>query len=180
MKGDDDYIEGVYQCPRCGTEIITGNDEIVDNRDRIKDLEIIEMDKYSNSIVVELKKSVKILNAKTEEILEEMHNFEIRHPTLNDFMYAENGQTDELIIQYRAYCNALQKVNNQEVDAKWKATYGLLMLKKAKATSLVQINDEMRKYGVQRTKERICPRCSKVWDAPLNTSNFFVSGLRPL
>ena len=95
-------------------------------------------------------------------------------------MYAENGQSESLIIQYRAYCNALRKINNQEIDDKWKATYGLLMLRKAKVTSLSQINEEMKKYGMQRIKERICPRCSKVWEAPLNTSNFFVSGLRPI
>jgi len=180
MKEGEDYIEGVYVCPRCGYKIITGKDGISDTRDRIGALEIVCMEEYDNSIYVELKDTIKISNTQTGEILEEMHNFELRHPTLNDFMIAENGQNNNLIIQYRAYCNALRKVNTQEIDDSWKSKYGLLMLKKAKATSLSQINQQMKKYGMIQSKIRECPECSKEWESPLNTSSFFVSGLRPM
>ena len=180
IKKDDDYIEGVYSCPRCGVDIITGNDDEIDTRDRISEILINCMTQYNNTIFVELEESVKIINKRTEEIIEEMFNFEMRYPTLNDFMHAENGQSDELEIQYRAYCHAIQKVNNEDVKDGWKSNYGLLLLKKAEITKMFVINEEMRKYGMQNYKQRKCRRCRKVWDAPLNTSNFFVSGLRPM
>lgn len=179
MKGDDDYIEGVYSCPRCGKKIITGNDGMIDTRDRISALPINIMQDYNDSILVELQKAVKIKNAQTGEVLEEIFNFSLRHPVMNDFINAENGQTNELEIQYRAYRNALQEVNNKEIDQKWKSVYGLMVLKKAKATRMSIINEEMKKWGIQAYKERTCMNCEKVWKAPLNIWNFFVSGLQP-
>ncbi len=179
LMHENDYIEGVYPCPRCGDEVITGNDGITDTRDRIKDLERVKMEGLETSIFVELKKSVKIKNTRTGEILEEIFSFEIRHPTLNDFVLAENGQTNDVIIQSRAYCNALQKVNGKDIDTTWKSKFGMLLMRKSKATSKFVITQEMKKYGIQKNKERTCMRCSKVWEAPVNTSNFFVSGLQP-
>lgn len=178
LKKDDDYIEGLYTCPRCRTEIITGNDGEIDNRDRISEIPINYMTEYNNSIYIELEESVKVKNQKTNEILTEMNSFELRYPTLNDFMKAESGQSDDIEIQYRAYLYALQKVNHKEIEGNWKNIYGLMLLKQAEITKMFEIREEMEKYGMQNYKERQCRRCNKVWNAPLNTANFFVSGLQ--
>jgi hypothetical protein len=176
----DDYIEGVYPCPRCGTEIITGNDGIIDNRDRISELNINYMNEESiHNICVTLEKPVKIINEKTTEVLEEINSFEIRYPTLGDYIKAANGQNNNSIIQLKAYCNAIQKINDQNIEQTWISMYGMLLMNRLYSGDLESIKRQTEKYGVQKTIKRICNRCGKEWDSILPTSNFFVLGLRP-
>lgn len=181
LINENDYIEGVYICPRCGEKIITGDDGITDTRDKVQDLEIINMEgNFENSIFVQLSEQVKIKDKRTGETLETIENFEVRYPTLNDCMNAEEGQRNEITIALRIYCNALQKINGFDASAQWKGTYGMLMMNKIYPKDLSIISKAIKFYGIQKTKERICTECGKVWDAPLNTSNFFVSGLQPV
>jgi hypothetical protein len=46
--------------------------------------------------------------------------------------------------------------------------------------NLGKIYSEIDKYGISRKVEKHCPECGKVWQADLNTSNFFVSALLPV
>lgn len=181
MINENDYIEGVYFCPRCGEKIVTGNDGITDNRDKIDDLKIVNMDSpFENYIFVQLSESIKIKNQKTGEIIEQIDNFEVRYPVLNDCMNAEEGQRNDVTIALRIYCNALQKINGIDVTGKWKGTYGMLVMNKVYPKDLAIISKAINNYGIQKTKERTCMECGKIWNAPVNTSNFFVSGLQPM
>lgn len=181
LINEDDYIEGVYICPRCGEKIITGDDGITDTRDKVSDLDIINMEEeFENSIFVQLSEPVKIKEQRTGEILESIENFEVRYPTLNDCMNAEEGQKNEMVIALRIYCNAIQKVNGLETTRQWKGIYGMLVMNKVYPKDLSIISRALSKYGIQKTKQRLCKECGKTWEAPLNTSNFFVSGLQPV
>lgn len=177
LINENDFIEGVYSCPRCGEKIITGKDDIEDTRDRINELDIIYADDFMNKIYVDLPESVKIKNVSSGEVLEEIQNFSIRYPVLNDCILAENGQTNETRIQLRIYCNALTEINGVEINKDWISQYGMLLINKLKICQLYSIPETLQKYGIKKTKQRTCFNCNKTWEAPLNTSNFFVSGL---
>lgn len=181
LINENDYIEGVYTCPRCGEKIITGEDGITDTRDKVADLEIVNMEgHFDNSIFVQLSEVIRIKDQRTGEVLETIENFEVRYPTLNDCMNAEEGQRSDVAIALRIYCNSLQKVNGMDATGQWKGTYGMLMMNKIYPRDLSIISNAIKKYGIQKTKQRTCIECGKVWEAPLNTSNFFVSGLQPV
>lgn len=181
IQNASDYIEGIYPCPRCDTEIITGNDGGIDNRDKISELKIISMQSDDmKNICVALETPVKIINQKTGEVIEEINSFEIRFPTLGDYIKAANGQTSDAVIQLKAYCNAIQKINGQEVESTWISMYGMLLMNRLYSESLESIREQTEKYGIQKTVERVCNRCGKEWISVLPTSNFFVSGLRPM
>ena len=174
----DDTVEGVYSCPRCHHKIITGTDGLVDTRDKINDLPVIIMDSNANNeINVQLSEPIKIKNVQTGEVIEEINSFTMRYPNLNDCMIAENGQSNDVIIQLRMYCNSLLRVNGNEIDKSWIGSFGMLMFNRIWPEDLEKITIEMKRYGIIKTKKRECIECGKVWDAPLSTSNFFVSGL---
>lgn len=65
---EDDVIEGVYPCPRCGKKIVTeyNKDMEIDTRDRISDLDVKVMDEnsYTNEILVIPDEPVKFRNKK--------------------------------------------------------------------------------------------------------------------
>lgn len=188
----DDWIEGVYACPRCKKEIITGvnNDTGEDNRDRILDLEIvnqgeneigeIDSEEYNSQIFVELMEPVKILHAKTGEALHEIESFHMRYPTLDDCIKGGNKypQNKEAKRQFAIYAEALEKINGEEIKVKWKKTWGEFIFREIDSDDLQFIGQEMQKYGMKRQIEKTCRHCGKTWMAPVNTSNFFESGLQ--
>lgn len=181
----DDVVEGVYSCPRCQTKIIAEYDKElgVDNRDRISELNVKCMEKsaYNNSIPVALEEPVKLKNTRSGEIIETIDGFEIRYPTMNDCIISGHNMQEgqEVRIQKKIYINALISVNGKAIDRKWTATWGKLLFDNVYPDELSQIGDALQKYGLDKMVERSCYKCGKVWEAPINTSNFFASGLLP-
>lgn len=187
----DDWIEGVYECPRCHAKIITGYDENDDTRDKITDLEINNMaeengtivpDLYTNNIHVELSESVKIIHAKTDNILQEIRSIDLRYPTIDDCIIGMQTYPERKDIkrQFAIYANALEKVNGEEIDIKWKKTWGEFIFNKLDPDDIMYIGDELQRYGIKKSILRTCRKCGKKWDSPVNTSNFFVSGLQSI
>ena len=184
LINEDDNIEGLYSCPRCGNKIITENNyELgIDTRDKIRDLETICMqeNEYTNSIRIELDKEIIIKNNNTGEPIETINNFEIRYPMINDCIIARRGMREgqEIYIQLKIYANSLTKINDQEIDKKWIAMYGKILFDVMRTKDIEKISNELKKYGIKKTVRKECNNCYKQWDAVVNTSNFFVSGLQ--
>ena len=118
------------------------------------------------------------------EVIEMIENFEIRYPTLADCMKAEArlGHSDTIRTQFNIYAEAIEKVNGQEADAKWKNRYGMLLFENMRnfRTDFKKIDSSMSKYGMKMQIEKQCPKCGKQWEAEVNTSSFFESALRSM
>lgn len=181
----DDVIEGFYTCPLCGNQWIESYDKDlqIDTRDRISDLPItnLEEDEYINEIPVTLAEPVTFKNLKTEEIIDTVESFSIRFPTLNDCIIASRGMTknQEVRIQMKIYIQSLVKVNDLDVKKSWIATWGQILFNELYPDDIEQIGRVLKNLGIQKTLVKTCEECGKTWDAPVNTSNFFVSGLQP-
>lgn len=192
LVNPDDWIEGVYSCPRCHERIITGidNDYDEDTRDRVSDLEIgimgedengeINPDLYINNIHVDLQEPVRILHAKTDNVIEEIESLDLRFPTIDDCIIGMQKYSDKKDVkrQFAIYAVALKKINGEEVKIKWKRTWGEFVFSNMDTSDIAVIGSELQKYGIKKTIVRTCRKCGKVWEAPVNTSNFFVSGLQ--
>ena len=182
LINEDDVIEGVYYCPRCGKQIVDEIESEIDQRPRISELEVNNMDisDYNNEIFVSLDESIKFRNKDTKEIIEEIENFSIRFPTLNDCILACQGMREgqEVKRQLKVYANSIIKINKIEVNKKWIATWGTLLFSNMFPGDFKQISKVMQRYGLKQTIEKTCCNCGKVWNATINTSNFFASGLQ--
>ena len=181
---EEDSVEGMYNCPRCNTKILIELDKEtgIDSRDKISELEvkIMEPSMYVNSIPVLLSEAVVLKNTKTGEVLETIEEFAIRYPTLNDCILAGQNMMEgqEVRVQMKLYSNALISRNGIDIDRKWASTWGDILIKNTGVKDLTQIGKALQEYGLKKTVERSCFNCGKVWEAAINTSNFFVSGLQ--
>lgn len=178
----DDIIDGIYKCPRCGSQVVPEYDPSIglDTRDRISDLAVTCMDEYHNEITVTLPEPVKLKNKKTDEVLHVIESFAIRFPTLNDCIVASQGimEGQDARMQIKIYITALIMVNGESVEKKWTATWGKLLFDNLSVADMSQIGDVLQSYGLDKYVDRVCPKCGKEWRAPVNTSNFFASGLQ--
>ena len=182
---DDDGIEGIYYCPRCGVESIAELKEedgmTIDTRDHINELAINYFDSSIDSFLihVDLSESVKIYDKKNNELLLEVADIDVLIPTLEQSIQAEAkvGSRDSIRLQLAIYVEALKKVNGKEIDTKFKNIYGseifgnITNIKK----DLGFLSDSINKFGMARTVKKTCKRCGKIWASVVNTSNFFVS-----
>lgn len=183
---EKDAVEGVYSCPRCSTKIVSGIIDVagveVDTRDYMSQLNINYMEDDSKALVaINLTEPVIIKNTQTGQELDRIESLVMRHPTLQDCIVAETkyGHKDEVRMQFALYIESLIKVNGKEVDNKYKSNFGMLIFNNIKnvKTDLGSLNTEMSKYGLDPRVEKHCKECDKIWMVPVNTSNFFVSGL---
>lgn len=184
LINEDDKVEGVYPCPRCGNKIITDADgDFGMEADSITDLEVVCMNGgvYTNNISVVLSEPVVIKNKKTGDVLETIENFDMKYPTINDCIMAGQNMMEgqEIRVQFKVYLNAISRVNGKEVDKRWLSTYGMLMFNNMYSKDHKKIGDAMQEYGLKKTVKRECCKCGKVWNEVINTSNFFASGLQP-
>jgi hypothetical protein len=178
----DDGFEGVYTCPRCGnqtiTEYIKQEDEVIDTRDFVSDLEVIYYDGEENDIYISLNDPVTIKSK--GEIIIEIASFNLHFPTLNECMIAElrYGHDNMTRTQFGIYVEALEMVNGSATDAKWKNNFGMLLFENMK--EFVKLNKTMSEYGMKSVIEKRCIKCGKLWNAEVNTTNFFESALRSM
>ena len=170
----EDYIEGIYQCPRCGKKIIAELKEDSDTRDRISDLAIVIEETPENTITYQLESPIIITNVKDGSVIVEVDSIELRMPTLGDCMLTakQSAATGGFRFQIVLYKNCLLGV-----DAKFRAEWGVYLFEQMSTGDLKGIYEPIKKYGLQSTVEKRCYECGKVWEASVNTTNFFVSGL---
>lgn len=182
---DDDGIEGVYYCPRCNAEVIAeiieSDGTSIDTRDHIGELAInyFEGDAEGLTIHVQLTEPVLIIDKKDNETLIEVNNLAVGVPTLEQCITAEGkvGNRDSVKLQLAIYVEALEKVNGEAVDNKYRTSFGMYIFGNIRAVKkdLGYLADQINQYGLDRTVQKECRKCGKIWKAFVNTSNFFVS-----
>jgi hypothetical protein len=177
----EDWIEGVYECPRCHNKIIKGSGGY-EEMDKIADLEIINMEPdYKNNIFINLIEPVNITNGNTGEILQTINSIDMRIPTIEDCINGGNKyptEGKEVKRQFAIYAGCVTKINGEEIDDKWKRMYGEYVFNQLDPDDTEKIVNELQKYGIKKSLQLVCRQCGKEWTGPVNTSNFFVSGLR--
>lgn len=181
LVSPDDGFEGSYKCPRCGHQVVTeySEDEEMDTRDFVGDLEVGYCEEPPEAIYIELKKPVSIKSK--GEVLDTIETLSLEHPTMQHCMAAERriGHADSTRLQHAIYAEALKTVNGREVDKRWKSQFGTLMFERMSSfQDMRRIGDEVQRYGLDQRVEKHCPQCGKVWKADVDTSNFFASALR--
>jgi hypothetical protein len=172
-QGGNDLLEGYYKCPRCGKALVCEGDQA----DSLEDLEVIESEPDP---VVErtLVASVSVTNRATKEELLCIESVSLHHPTLRDYIQAFGASgKDRIRQQYGAYANALISINSKPVDDKFKRQYGAWAFGKMMLEDVNAIAEQILSVGLQRTLEKHCAECGKVWPASVSTSGFFVSAL---
>jgi len=179
----DDYVEGVYTCPRCNTQHIfekSIQDGIdMDNRDKISDLIVTFMEDPSELLFdIEFKNPIVVSSSQLEE---EINNVTMTFPTMDDHIEVLNtvGRNNMTRLQYALYSRAIVKANGLEVDNSWRRSKGIqLFLNSDNVKEDVgKMAEYINRYGVDHRLEKVCKNCSKVWQPVINTSNFFGSAL---
>ena len=182
---DDDGIEGIYQCPRCGAQKICELDESngIDTRDFLNDQKIIYMENFEKKeIEITLDYSVEIVNEVDGQLIEKIENFVIRIPQIKDCINAIQrvGKIDKSRLQFEIYNQALIKVNGNEIDNKYKNRWGKYIFSKMDSMDLMKISKIINQYGIEKKVEKICNNCGKNYKTNLNTASFFDSALQSL
>jgi len=180
---EDDGVEGVYHCPRCGAEIICEIREEdgvkIDTRDHIRDLPINYLDPETESMDIHLvlTEPVQIIDKKDNSVIMEVNDMDVQIPTLENCIAAEGrvGARDFVKLQIAIYVEALKKVNGEAVDNKFRSSFGMHIFGNMNAVKrdLGVLADNINRYGIDRGVQKECRMCGKVWKATLNTSNFF-------
>ena len=175
----DDGVEGLYVCPRCGEKkVCEFNEESqLDTRDFITDLKIKYLESDNLSIKYDLESPIIIKDEDGRS--EEISSLEFEYPTLNHCSQAFNkqGNKDEIRLQLAVYVEALTKVNEQEIDRKFKSSFGMLLFEQMSRTDIQKLSALIDKFGMETKVRKICNKCGKEWDVNLNTANFFGSAL---
>lgn len=181
---NDDYVEGLYICPRCGNKVLAEKKDddgiIIDTRDRISDLRVGFMEDISDlEFDVDLGQTID-LESKT--LQESVSNITLRFPIMEDYIKACNaiGIENPVRIQYYVYGQCIIKVDGTTVDDTWRRAYGAVIFNKLENTKEVfkQISNHINKYGIDPDVEKRCNNCGKVWKVQINSTNFFASALQ--
>ena len=186
---NDDAIEGVYICPRCGQRIIAQkieeNGEIIsDTLDHISDIDTTYMQDYDDGFTIQLSEPVFIMNLKTGEPMIDMKtnrtigmsSIKMDYPTLGNCIDAQTrqGGSDEMRLQYRIYVEAITEIDSIEIDRSFKDKYGMMLFEKIpNINDIGEITKRIHEYGISGKVKKICTSCGKEWMARVNTSNFF-------
>lgn len=179
MVDPKDDIEGIYYCPRCGKETIAELKDDIDTRDKISNLEVTIDTENSKTIYHNLIAPVIVQSKKDNSIVIQVDSIEIRTPTLNDCILTtkQTSLTGGLEFQIVLYKNCLEKVNGEIATSKFQAEWGTYVFHQMDTDDLKAIFEPIKQYGMQSAVEKRCMKCGKVWEATVNTTNFFVSGL---
>lgn len=179
----DDGFEGYYHCPRCGQEMISEDDPEQDTRDHISDLNVTFMEEESLVFKVEIDPPLDIKDKKSGEIIESIESLTLEYPTLGTCIAAQGkyGASGAVRQQFAFYVDSLKQINGEEIDQKTRSQWGMYIfenLRAGKHGPLAQISENVRRYGMENSIQKTCPNCGKVWQAPVDTSNFFGSALQ--
>jgi hypothetical protein len=124
---------------------------------------------------------VQILNNRGE-IIEEITSYSVKQPTLEDCMnaYARKGMKDQVRLQFAILSEALITINGNKIDKAWKNNFGMTLFEKIRdvKNDIGNVTEQLNQYGINPYLKRCCKKCGKEWEAFINTSSFFASGLR--
>lgn len=181
----DDFVEGIYPCPRCGYKLLaekSGSDDIeIDTRDRISELEVGYMNDPESEYIFEVHftEPVPLKSSNGEDLAV---NAVFRIPTVQDYVVAlsQVGSRNPIMLQFAVYAQALVKINGINVDKSWKRSFGLQLFNNMTEvkTDVGQISGHINKYGINPMVLKFCPECGKEWEATIKTANFFDSALQ--
>jgi DNA-directed RNA polymerase subunit RPC12/RpoP len=185
LDPENDYVEGIYKCPRCGNRIISelsgSEEDEIDTRDLISSLECNFMDDIQEHFAITLNEPVSIINKATKEVLEEVESVKIGYSTIQDCIVASRqySQRDQVRLQFATYVESLSAVNGNDVDKKYRFAFGMIIFENIKdvLNDIGQLNREASKFGINPAIKKICNKCDKEFKAHINMSSFFVSGL---
>lgn len=186
MISKDDGVEGLYKCPLCEKKIICKRDREsgIDNRDHVSDLKCLYDEDQKGNIFIELTEQVEIKGRKPqtgeEVVLYQVSSIALRHPTLFDCENAvkKYSMSNKSKLQLGILKEALTEINGEPVQEKFKNMYGMKIFQEMDLDDINLIGKQSAEFGLDNTVQKICPDCGNEWRAELNTSNFFVSGLR--
>lgn len=178
----DDSISGEYACPKCGAIVKAERGETdgieFDDTDHLYDLDVETLDDPGEGLSVLLAYPVDLKKRDTGEIVETVESFVMDWPTLDQCVRAHQKSPDaEMRMQFSLYGSALRTVNGKPVDGSWKSAFGTRLFEKMDAEDIAALNDEMKRYSINVSRERICMKCKTHWDAPIDLNGFFASGL---
>lgn len=176
----DDKIDSVYQCPRCDKQILPEISEDYDDRMKVSEIEILRQEEPIETFDIQLGDPVEIKAVNGDIIVGPIENFKVRYPILNDCISAAmtvpSGKT--IRRQYAIYAAAIREVNGEAVDDKLRRTWGVKIFEKMDLEDIRKFGRAMKMYGLKGTIHKVCPKCSHEWEAFVDTSGFFASGLQ--
>lgn len=181
----EDYVEGLYLCPRCGFKVIaekkTIDDIEIDTRDRMSDLKVTFMESTEDLIFdVELSKPVEI---ESEIQFTVIQSVTMGFPTTENMVKAHSsvGDTNDMKLQLSIYAYSIVKVNGQDVKDSWRKSFGIKLfnsIEEVEEDINNKISKRINKYGIDPRIEKHCENCGKDWQPFINTLNFFASALQ--
>ncbi len=181
--GVEDGVEGLYECPLCHSKQYAqiDDDEDLDTRDYISNLSIRYMENIEGNFTVSLQEPIEIKDARNGNVLSSVESITLHHPTLIDTIRAfrKQGNASTVRRQFAIYAEALEKIGDEIVDTPFRNLWAMYIFEKMDIDSLNEIGSIVSQYGMDNTVQKSCGECGKKWKAELDTSNFFVSGLRP-
>lgn len=176
VNRSDGAVEQIVPCPRCKEEYIYEwiSDEI-DNRIRFDEFEVNTYEGDDDIVIsISLDDPIEIVNAKTKEVIQRVEDMAFRMPTMNDGISASMKYgNDPSRRQYQMYVSALTRINGNEIDIAYRNTWGMWLFDRMNWDDIKKISDQVKKYGIVKTKNRTCDHCGKVFDFIVDTSNFF-------
>lgn len=186
-------VEGVYPCPRCGHKVIHEETKDEDTRDDVAKLkvrydrfnEFMEpiTDNYnytSDYFVLELSDDEKLQFGDDTFI----HSLTFRDPTVEDLISIQNdttlktpsSQQKKLYMSCIAGIEFMHPTIDDWQTIKNRYLYELVRFEDFRTFDRISLG--LRRFGMYPFVEMGCPSCSKVWEAAIDFTGFFVYALR--
>lgn len=185
LQGEDDGVDGIYRCPRCGKTVICelNSETKYDNRDHIRDLEVLYCPAEVKNFSLELPEVLKIGKSDADHYME-ITKMVFEYPTLDQCARASDriGEDDETRLQLAILVESMVDVEctqGTETDfEKFKRRWGMTVMERLMKQQLRDLLRSCHAWGMQTRVEKRCRSCKKVFNVEINTSNFFASALR--
>jgi hypothetical protein len=145
---NEDGIEGVYYCPRCGDRQIAEKKGDDDTRDFISILEVNYLESDRDYFEVQLAESYKRFDK--DELVEDINTLGFHYPSIENFItvLSKFGLNNKAKISYGSLVECLETINGKTVDKIYKDRYGMKMFENLpNIKDLVKISSEMSAYG---------------------------------
>jgi len=175
LAGNDDLVEGMYKCPRCGAQMVCEGEMA----DKITDLPVIFLEGVQK-IEYELLHLVEIRDKSGEQVLASCQELVMHYPTIRDCIKAfqRTGISDTTRLQYAVLSEAIETVDGVKVAPEWKRMWGGQLFEKMDFDDVSAISKKTQAAGQQSMIEKSCSRCGRTFKVEADTTSFFASGLR--
>jgi hypothetical protein len=169
--GAKDEIDTYSQCPRCKTVLQR------EGPDLIRNLEV----RYADEPVTATRTlEYPVVITSGGQPVVEVTSVRARCPTLRDCIAAAGrvGYANETRLQFAILAEAVTEVSGEVKDEKWRRTWGATVFERMDTADSRALGEALQGWGYPESLERICPKCNRNWEEAIDTSGFFVSGLR--